>query len=61
MEFEKLNNNIKNNQCDSIRSTLFKYDQEHLLEFLEFIEDENKKDIYIKQLEGIDYELIKKM
>ena len=56
-----LDNNIKNNLCDSIRSTLSKYDQEHLLEFLKFIEDENKKDIYIKQLKGIDYELIKNL
>jgi UDP-N-acetylglucosamine/UDP-N-acetylgalactosamine diphosphorylase len=55
------NTSFKNNELNFLQSTLSKYNQEHLLDYLRFIKDEDKKHNYIKQLNGIDYELIKNL
>lgn len=51
----------KINCNDELKKTLQKYNQEHLLEFHNYIDDTDKKENYNKQLERIDYDLIENL
>ena len=53
--------NYSNNHVDSLKNNVYNYNQEHLLDFINLITDDEKRQNYLDQLNGIDYKFMKNL